>query len=163
MGDAMRDAYRKLAEKESEDAKAQQTTTVKATDVNGGSQKQEEVKDMITEFLNEDPTNTADNNDRNKHDEVKDMINEFLESSDEETDMKDNPLPGLPEELLRNLPPEMADSLKKNYDQSMRDIATKEVQKSEQTVTKVTELKIDTEINKSVQEKERDSDGPSQL
>merc|ERR1711974_563681 len=139
-----------------------QTTTVKATNVNG-SQKQEEVKDMVTEFLSEDPANSADNNDRNKHDEVKDMINEFLESSDEETDKKDDPLPGLPEELLRNLPPEMADSLKKNYDQSMRDIARKEVQKSEQTVSKVTELKIETEVKKSVQEKEKDSKRPSQL
>merc|ERR1712032_342381 len=113
--------------------------------------------DMITEFLNEEPKNPTDNDDRNKHDEVKEMIEEFLESSDEETDKKDDPLPGLPEELLRNLPPEMAESLKKNYDQSMRDIAKKEVEKSEQTVSKVTEVKIETEVNKSVQEKEKDS------
>jgi hypothetical protein len=59
------------------------------------------------------------------------MINEFLESSDEETDNRDDPLPGLPEELLRNLPPEMAESLKNNYDQSMRDIARKEVKKKQ--------------------------------
>merc|ERR1712212_1377610 len=113
----MRDAYQKLAEKETEDAKTSETIPVKATNVNG-SQKQEEVKDMITEFLNEEPKNQTDNDDRNKHDEVKEMIEEFLESSDEETEKKDDPLPSLPAELLRNLPPEMAESLKKNYDQS---------------------------------------------
>merc|ERR1712192_108479 len=68
--DAMKDAYKKLAEKEIDDTKASKTTTVKATNVNG-SQKQEEVKDMIAEFLGEEPKSPADNddNDRNKHDE----------------------------------------------------------------------------------------------
>merc|ERR1712223_548657 len=84
----------------------------------------------------------------------KDMITEFLESSDEETE---DAVPALPEDLLRNLPPEMAESLKQNYGQSMRDIARKEIQKIEQTVSK-TELKIQTDVSKSVREKEKEDE-----
>merc|ERR1712156_1164143 len=119
-----------------------------------GNQKQEEVKEMVTEFLNEDPANSETNDNRDKHNEVRDMITEFLESSDEETE---DAVPALPEDLLRNLPPEMAESLKHNYGQSMRDIARKEIQKIDQTTSK-TDLKIQTNVNKSVQEKEKEDE-----
>merc|ERR1712012_1001716 len=114
------------------------------------NQKREEIKEMVTEFLNEDPSNSETNDNRDKHDEVKDMITEFLESSDEETG---DAVPALPEDLLRNLPPEMAESLKQNYGQSMRDIARKEIQKIDQTISK-TDLKIQTDVSKSVQDEQ---------
>merc|ERR1712226_36851 len=41
-----------------------------------------------------------------------------------------NPIPSLPEELLKNLPPEMVEALKTNFESSMRDIARQEVEKS---------------------------------
>merc|ERR1712012_1201321 len=134
-------------------------TTTEHMTVMNGNQKQEEVKEMVTEFLNEDPANSERNGNRDKHDEVKDMITEFLESSDEETE---DAVPALPEDLLRNLPPEMAESLKQNYDQSMRDIARKEVQKitNKQTISK-TDLKIQTEVSKSLQEEDKDTRTPS--
>merc|ERR1712226_1734354 len=154
--EAMRDAYQKLAEKETGESKTSQITTVNTSKVNG-SQKEIEVKEMVTEFLSQDPTNLAENKEPNKHEEVRDMINEFFESSDEETEKGDDPIPGIPEELLRNLPPEMAESLKKNYDQSMRDIARKEVEKTEQTVSNMTKLKIETDVNKYEEKKEKDS------
>merc|ERR1712203_375989 len=156
--DAMKDAYQKLAEREAENTQISKTTTEHITVMNG-NQKQEEVKEMVTEFLNEDPANSERNGNRDKHDEVKDMITEFLESSDEETE---DAVPALPEDLLRNLPPEMAESLKQNYGQSMRDIARKEVQKitNKQTVYK-TDLKIQTEVSKSVQEEDKDTRTPS--
>merc|ERR1712113_1379244 len=106
--DAMKDAYQKLAEREAEKRQISKTTTEQVTVVSD-NQKQEEVKEMVTEFLNEDPANSETNDIRDKHNEVKDMITEFLESSDEETE---DAVPALPEELLRNLPPEMAESLK---------------------------------------------------
>merc|ERR1711953_1604272 len=134
-----------------------ETTTEQVTEVNGnqkpvvnGNQKQEEVKEIVTEFLNEDPANSETNDNRDKHNEVKDMITEFLESSDEETE---DAVPALPEELLRNLPPEMAESLKPNYGQSMRDIARKEIQKIDQTISK-TDLKIQTDVSRYVREKQ---------
>merc|ERR1711953_160505 len=134
-----------------------ETTTEQVTEVNGNqkpivsdNQKQEEVKEMVTEFPNEDPSNSETNDNRDKHDEVKDMITEFLESSDEETE---DAVPALPEELLRNLPPEMAESLKQNYGQSMRDIARKEIQKIDQTISK-TDLKIQTDVSRYVREKQ---------
>merc|ERR1712223_1787071 len=147
--DAMKDAYQKLAEREAENTQISKTTTEHITVMNG-TQKQEEVKEMVTEFLNEDPANSGRNGNRDKHDEVKDMITEFLESSDEETE---DAVPALPEELLRNLPPEMAESLKQNYGQSMRDIARKEIQKIDQTISK-TDLKIQTDVSKSVQDEQ---------
>merc|ERR1712038_298537 len=155
--DAMKDAYQKLAEREAEKKQISETTTEQVTEVNGNqkpvvsdNQKQEEVKEMVTEFLNEDPANSETNDIRDKHNEVKDMITEFLESSDEETE---DAVPALPEELLRNLPPEMAESLKQNYGQSMRDIARKEIQKIDQTISK-TDLKIQTDVSKSVQDEQ---------
>merc|ERR1712012_14569 len=152
MEEAMKDAYQQLAEREAEKKQISKTTTEQVTVVNG-NQKQEEVKEMVTEFLNEDPANSTNDN-RDKHDEVKDMITEFLESSDEETE---DVVPALPEDLLRNLPPEMAESLKQNYGQSMRDIARKEVQKIDQTISK-TDLKIQTDVSKSVREKEKEDE-----
>merc|ERR1711963_1176582 len=107
-------------------------------------------KEIVTEFQNEDPANSETNDNRDKHNDVKDMITEFLESSDEETE---DAVPVLPEELLRNLPPEMAESLKQNYGQSMRDIAKKEIQKIDQTISK-TELKIQTDVSKSVRDEQ---------
>merc|ERR1711962_1073526 len=107
---AMKDAYQKLAEREAEKKQISETTTEQVTVVNGNqkpavsdNQKQEEVKEMVKEFLNEDPANSEKNDDRDKPDEVKDMITEFLESSDEETE---DAVPALPEDLLGNLPPE---------------------------------------------------------
>merc|ERR1711899_634585 len=153
--DAMKDAYQKLAEREAENTQISKTTTEHMSVVNGNqkpvvsdNQKQEEVKEMVTEFLNEDPANSETNDIRDKHNEVKDMITEFLESSDEEIE---DAVPALPEELLRNLPPEMAESLKHNYGQSMRDIARKEIQKIDQTISK-TDLKIQTDVSKSVRD-----------
>merc|ERR1711884_422514 len=151
--DAMKDAYQKLAEREAEKRQISKITTEQVT-VESDNQKQEEVKEMVTEFLNEDPANSETNDNRDKHNEVKDMITEFLESSDEETE---DAVPALPEELLRNLPPEMAESLKQNYGQSMRDIARKEIQKIDQTISK-TELKIQTDVSKSVREKEKEDE-----
>merc|ERR1712012_661374 len=153
MEEAMKDAYQKLAEREAEKRQISKTTTEQVTVVSD-NQKQEEVKEMVTEFLNEDPANSETNDNRDKHDEVKDMITEFLESSDEETE---DAVPALPEELLRNLPPEMAESLKRNYGQSMRDIARKEIQKIDQTISK-TDLKIQTDVSKSVREKEKEDE-----
>merc|ERR1711988_908702 len=158
MEEAMKDAYRKLAEREAEKRQISKTTTEQVSVVNGSqkpvvsdNQKREEVKEMVTEFLNEDPSNSETNDNRDKHNEVKDMITEFLESSDEESE---DAVPALPEELLRNLPPEMAESLKQYYGQSMRDIARKEIQKIDQTISK-TDLKIQTDVSKSVREKEK--------
>merc|ERR1711884_85053 len=151
--DAMKDAYQKLAEREAE---KRQISKVNGNQkpVVSHNQEREEVKEMVTEFLNEDPSNSETNDNRDKHVEVKDMITEFLESSDEETE---DALPALPEELLRNLPPEMAESLKQNYAQSMRDIARKEIQKIDQTISK-TDLKIQTDVSKSVREKEKEDE-----
>merc|ERR1711884_973033 len=151
--DAMKDAYQKLAEREAEKKQISKITTEQVTVVNG-NRKQEEVKEIVTEFLNEDPANSETNDNRDKHNDVKDMITEFLESSDEETE---DAVPVLPEELLRNLPPEMAESLKQNYGQSMRDIARKEIQKIDQTISK-TELKIQTDVSKYVREKEKEDE-----
>merc|ERR1712012_636751 len=135
------------------------TITEQVTVVNGNqkpvvsdNQKREEVKEMVTEFLNEDPSNSETNDNRDKHVEVKDMITEFLESSDEETE---DAVPALPEDLLRTLPPEMAESLKQNYGQSMRDIARKEIQKIDQTISK-TDLKIQKDVSKSVQDEQEE-------
>ena len=89
-------------------------------------------KDMEEAFRMMAETNLGDTNNIHMEEDVKNVEEDMQDSSNFIGEVDNNSLiPSLPEDLLRSLPAEMVEDLRRNYEASVREMVRQEVDKME--------------------------------